>query len=110
MDELKPLIVPEELREALAAEAVSEGVSLETITVQAVEPHLEALKTRKFFEDKARRADPEWLMNFLDREGGEPPVPATSCPRAMFVRADASAPDWPAESPHRTLSAFHCEA
>ena len=85
MGELKPLMVPEELREALAAEAASEGVSLETITVQAVEAHLEALKTRKFFEDKARRADPEWLMKFLDREGGPPPRAGDELPEG-YVR------------------------
>lgn len=85
MGELKPLMVPEELREALAAEAASEGVSLETIAVQAVEAHLEALKTRKFFEDKTRRADPEWLMKFLDREGGEAPRPGDELPEG-YVR------------------------
>lgn len=84
MGELKPLMVPEELREALAAEAASEGVSLETITAQALEAHLEALKTRKFFEDKARRADPEWLMKFLDREGGEPPRAGDELPEGYI--------------------------
>lgn len=84
MGDLKPLMVPEELREALAAEAASEGVSLETITAQALEGHLQALKTRKFFEDKARRADPEWLMNFLDREGGEPPRPGDELPEGYI--------------------------
>jgi len=85
MGELKSLMIPEELREALVAEAASEGISLETITVQAVEAHLEALKTRKFFEDKARRADPEWLMQFLDREGGDPPRPGDELPEG-YVR------------------------
>jgi hypothetical protein len=85
MGELKPLMVPKELQEALAAEAASEGISLEAITVEALEAHLDALKTRKFFEDKTRRADPEWLMKFLEREGGEPPRPGDELPEG-YVR------------------------
>lgn len=85
MGELKPLMVPEELREKLAAEAANEGVSLEVIAVQAVEGYLEALKTRKFFEERAKRADPEWLMQFLDRPGGELPQPGDELPEA-YVR------------------------
>jgi hypothetical protein len=85
MAELKPLLVPEELREALAAEAANEGISLEAITVKAVEAHLEAIKTRKFFDERARRADPEWLMKFLDRPGGEPPQPGDELPEG-YVR------------------------
>lgn len=80
MGELKPLMIPDELREALAAEAAGAGISLETIAVQAVEAHLEAIKTRKFFEDRKRRADPEWVMQFLNREGGEPPQPGDELP------------------------------
>lgn len=85
MSDLKPLMVPEELREALAAEAANEGISLEAIAVQAVEGHLEAIRTRKFFEDGARNAAPEWLMKFLDREGGEPPQPGDELPEG-YVR------------------------
>jgi len=85
MAELKPLLVPEELLEALAAEAANEGISLEAITVKAVEAHLEAIKTRKFFDERARRADPEWLMKFLDRAGGEPPQPGDELPEG-YVR------------------------
>jgi hypothetical protein len=73
MGELKPLMIPDELREKLAAEAAGEGISLEAMAVQAVERHLEAIKTRKFFDERKRNADPEWLMQFLNREGGEPP-------------------------------------
>lgn len=80
MSDLKPLLIPEELREALAAEAASEGVSVEAVGARAVEEHLEALKTRKFFEERAGRADPEWLMRFLDREDGEPPQPGDELP------------------------------
>jgi hypothetical protein len=76
----KPLMIPDALREALAAEAANEGVSLEDITVQAVEAHLEAIKTRKFFEERRRRADPAWLLRFLDREGGLPPEPNDELP------------------------------
>jgi hypothetical protein len=85
MGELKPLMVPEELRERLAAEAANEGISLEAIAVRAVEGHLEAIKTRKFFEERAKRADPEWLMKFLDRPGGEPPDPDDQLPEG-YVR------------------------
>lgn len=84
MAELKPLLVPEELREALAAEAANEGISLEAITMKAVEAHLEAIKTRKFFDERARRADPEWLMKFLDRPGGELPQPGDELPEGYI--------------------------
>lgn len=45
----------------------------------------EMCKTSKFFEDKASRADPEWLMEFLDREGGEPPRTGDELPEG-YVR------------------------
>ena len=80
MGELKPLLIPEELREALAAEAVSEGVSLEAIAAQAVEAHLEAIRARKFFEARAGQSVPEWLLRFLDRGGGEAPRPDDELP------------------------------
>ena len=79
MGELKPLLIPEELREALAAEAASEGLTLEAIAARAVEAHLQAIKARKFFEARAA-ADPEWLLRFLDRKGGEPPRPGDELP------------------------------
>ncbi|MFM9863306.1 MAG: toxin-antitoxin system HicB family antitoxin [Micropepsaceae bacterium] len=79
MGELK-LNIPEDLREALAAEAASEGVSLDTLTTQAIEAYLEVLKTRRFFAERAANADPEWLKRFLDREGGEPPRPGDELP------------------------------
>ena len=73
MGELRPLLLPEELCDALAAEAASDGLSLEALAAQAVEAHLEAIKTRKFFEARAAAADPGWLINFLNRSGGNPP-------------------------------------
>lgn len=79
MGELK-LSIPDELRDALAAEAASEGVSLDSLTVQAIEAYLESLKARRFFAERAARADPEWLKRFLDREGGEPPRPGDEIP------------------------------
>lgn len=85
MGELK-LLIPDELREALAAEAASEGVSLDALTTQAIEAHLEALKTRRFFEERAVRTDPEWLKRFLDREGGEPPRPGDALPEGYKRR------------------------
>ncbi|HCK83023.1 MAG TPA: hypothetical protein DHW63_00385 [Hyphomonadaceae bacterium] len=85
MGELKPLMIPDELREALAAEAVGEGISLEAIAIQAVERHLEAIKTRKFFEERKRCSDPEWVMQFLNREVGEPPQPGDELPEG-YVR------------------------
>ncbi len=85
MGELKPLMIPDELREKLAAEAVGEGISLEAIAIQAVERHLEAIKARKFFEERKQGADPEWLMRFLNREGGEPPQLGDELPEG-YVR------------------------
>lgn len=73
MGELKPLHIPEELREALAVEAASKGVSVDAIAAQAVEAYLSAIRTRKFFEARAGSSDPEWLMRFLDRKDGEVP-------------------------------------
>lgn len=85
MSELKSFMIPKELEDALAAEAASEGVSVETIVSQAIEAYLEAIKTRKFFAERARNADPEWLMTFLDREDGEPPQPGDELPEG-YVR------------------------
>ena len=73
MGELKPLLIPEDLREALAAEAALEGLTLEQIAARAVEAHLRAAKARRFFEERAGRGDPKWLLEFLDRDPGEPP-------------------------------------
>jgi hypothetical protein len=73
-------MVPAELREALAAEADREGVSLEEIAAAAVAAHLEAARARKHFEDLAGRADPEWLMRFLERDGGLPPQEGDELP------------------------------
>jgi hypothetical protein len=52
----------------------------------------EAIKTRKFFEERARRADPEWLMRFLDRPGGEPPTPDDELPEGYVAHASAPSP------------------
>ncbi len=73
MGELRPLLIPEELCEALAAEAANTGLSLEAVAAQAVEAHLEAIKTRRFFETRVAGSNPEWLLHFLNRSGGEPP-------------------------------------
>jgi hypothetical protein len=80
VSELKPLLVPAELRDALAEEAAAEGVSVETAAARAIEHHIEAAKTRRFFEERAREADPEWLLRFLSRPGGEPPAPGDEVP------------------------------
>ncbi|MES1200658.1 MAG: hypothetical protein ABUS57_04330 [Pseudomonadota bacterium] len=80
MSDLKPLLVPSELKDALAAEAVEKGVSLEAVAAEAIEDHLEAEKARKFFEERAQSADPEWLIGFLNREGGEAPGPDDQLP------------------------------
>lgn len=80
MGDMHPILVPDELREAFAAEAASEGLSVEAMVARAMQLHLEAIKTRKFFEERARKADPEWLMQFLSRDGGEPPQPGDELP------------------------------
>lgn len=77
----KVVMIPGALRDSLAAEAANEGLSLEEITVQAVEAHLEAIKTRRFFEECRRRADPAWLLRFLDRESGLSPEPGDELPQ-----------------------------
>jgi hypothetical protein len=79
MGELK-FPIPEDLREALAAEAALEGVTLEQIGVRAVEALLRAAKARRFFEERAGRGDPKWLLEFLDRDEGEPPRPGDEIP------------------------------
>jgi plasmid stability protein len=53
MRELKPLLIPEELHEALSAEAASAGLSVEAVVTQAVTAHLDAIKTRKILEARA---------------------------------------------------------
>lgn len=80
MGELKPLLIPEDLREALAAEAAIEGLTLDEIAARAVEAHLRAVKTRRFFEERAGRADPKWLLEFLDRVPARPPEPGDELP------------------------------
>ena len=85
MGELKPLLIPEDLREALAAEAVIEGLSLEEIAARAVEAHLRASKTRRFFEERAGRGDPKWLLEFLDRvPDATPQPPSAPVPSSSF--------------------------
>lgn len=80
MGELKPLLIPEDLREALAAEAAIEGLSLEEIAARAVEAHLRAAKARRFVDERAGRADPKWLLQFLDRTSTRVPEPADDLP------------------------------
>ena len=80
MGDLKPLLVPETLRDALAAEAAREGVSLEVLAARAVERHHEAAEARAFFAERASRSDPEWLLRFLDRDDGEAPGPGDELP------------------------------
>ena len=80
MGELKPLLIPGDLREALADEAASEGVSLEQIAARAVEAYLEAIKTRKFFEDRAGRGNGQRLLDILNRVPERPPEPDDEIP------------------------------
>jgi Ni/Co efflux regulator RcnB len=82
MGELKPILIPEELRAALAAEAASEGLSLEEMSARAVQAHLDAIKSRKFFEERAGRRDGSRLLEILDRGGDEPPRPGDEIPES----------------------------
>ncbi len=61
--------------------AESEGVALNQLINVAVAEKISALRTEEYFEERARRADPERIARILNRLGkGNPPVEGDEIP------------------------------
>ncbi len=72
--------LPDDLYDAVADMAAAVGESVEMFMVRAAEARVDKLKFCRLLEERACRADPQWLTKFLDREGGEPPQPGDELP------------------------------
>lgn len=77
--------LPHDLYDAVADLAAAAGETVEMFMVRAAEARVDNLKFFRLLEERACRADPEWLTKFLDREGGEPPQPGDELPEG-YVR------------------------
>ena len=73
-------VPPTLLAEARKA-AESEGVALNQLITLALAEKVSAMRTEEYFEERARRADPERVSRILARVGkGNPPVEGDELP------------------------------
>jgi len=73
-------VPPTLLAEARKA-AESEGVALNQLITLALAEKVSAMRTEEYFEERARRADPERVSRILARVGkGNPPVESDELP------------------------------
>ena len=68
------------LKAAAERLALAEGTSLNQFINVAVAEKLSALETETYFKDRARNADRESFLGFLDGAAGEPPVEGDRLP------------------------------
>lgn len=68
------------LKAAAEKFASAEGTSLNQFINVAVAEKLSALETEAFFKDRARAANRENFLSFLDGAGAEPPVDGDHLP------------------------------
>jgi hypothetical protein len=73
-------VPPTLLAEARRA-AESEGVALNQLITLALAEKVSAMRTEEYFEERARRADPEKVRRILARVGkGNPPIEGDELP------------------------------
>jgi hypothetical protein len=73
-------VPPTLLAEARRA-AESEGVALNQLITLALAEKVSAMRTEEYFEERARRADPEKVRQILARVGkGNPPIEGDELP------------------------------
>lgn len=68
-----PLRLPRSLKNAVSDAAARDGTSMNQFIAIAVAEKLAVLETERFFTERSKKADPEFLRDFLTRGGGEPP-------------------------------------
>lgn len=68
------------LKAAAERLALVEGTSLNHFINVAVAEKLSALETERFFKDRAKAANREDFLNFLDGAGDEPPIDGDRLP------------------------------
>jgi len=67
--------------------AEAEGVALNQLINVAVAEKISALRTEKYFAERARRADPAKIARILKRVGkGNPPVEGDELPREFAAK------------------------
>jgi len=67
--------------------AESEGVALNQLINVAIAEKISALRTEEYFEERARRADPERIARILNRLGkGNPPVEGDETPPKLHAK------------------------
>jgi uncharacterized protein (DUF1778 family) len=74
------LRLPASLKQGAEQAAREDGTTLNQFIVSAVAEKLSAMKTAEYFATRARRGDLRQALAFLDRDGGQPPVPEDSLP------------------------------
>lgn len=67
------LRLPKSLKEAIARTAKKDGISMNQFITLATAEKISALETEQYFAERAQKANLEEFLQFLNREGGEPP-------------------------------------
>lgn len=75
-----PLRLPQSLKEAVAAAAERDGISMNQFITLALAEKLAVIDTVRFFEERQARADRERFRQILNRSGGESPRPGDELP------------------------------
>ncbi len=68
-----PLRLPKSLKDQFSKVAKRDGTSINQFIAIAVAEKISALKTERFFSERAKKADMEAFREILFRPGGEPP-------------------------------------
>jgi hypothetical protein len=75
------LRVPPTLMSEARKAAESEGIALNQLITLALAEKVSAMRTEEYFEERAKRADPEKVRRILARMGkGNPPVEGDELP------------------------------
>ena len=74
------LALPDAVAKDAADAANAAGESLELFAARALEAQVERDRTHRFFQERRARANIPRALEFLRREGGEPPCPDDELP------------------------------
>src|SRR5271165_554551 len=81
------LRVPPSLMAEARKTALAEGIALNQLITLALAEKISAIRTEEYFEERARRADPEKVDRILARVGkGNPPVEGDALPLQIAAR------------------------
>jgi HicB-like protein involved in pilus formation len=81
------LRVPPSLMAEARKTALAEGIALNQLITLALAEKISAIRTEEYFEERARRADPEKVDRILARAGkGNPPVKGDELPPGYVVK------------------------